>query len=226
MTAKRSRRGGRREGAGRRRARENRLDPQHVTREPLTSKHPVHVMLRTCNDVPRLRQRRFYQAMRAVLRRYLHRRDFRVVHISIQRDHLHLIVEASGTKVLSRRMQSFAINAARSINKAAGRRGKVFRFRYRAKQVRTRDYARNAIAYVLNNWRRHREDEASGVDRTAQLDAYSSAISFTGWKGSVRWKVPIGYEPLPVSAPRTDLLRSAWQWFGRIDPFETPGPSS
>lgn len=182
----------------------------------------MHVMLRTRAGVPKLRQRRFYHAIRRVLRRYLGRLDFRVVHISIQRNHLHLIVEAANAHVLSRRMQSFAINAARAINAAAGRSGKVFAFRYKAKQITTREYARNAIAYVLNNWRRHRED----VGCTAKLDEYSSAISFTGWTVRRGWVVPPGYEPLPVSPPRTGLLQSAWLWRGLIDPFEIPGPPS
>jgi len=32
------------------------------------------------------------------------------------------------------------------------------------------------------------------------------------------------YKPLPVSPPTTSLLTSRWTRFGRIDPFECPGP--
>jgi REP element-mobilizing transposase RayT len=154
----------------------------------------------------------------------LARADIRVVHISIQRTHLHLIVEAADERALTAGMQSFAINAARGINRACKRRGKVFRFRYKAKQITTRSYARNVIAYVLNNWRRHREDRNDRNWGNTLLDAFSSAISFTGWAGNPRWKLPPDYEPLPVASPTTDLLRSAWQWHGLIDPFERPGP--
>jgi putative transposase len=213
-------RGGLRAGAGRKRDRQNQQDPKHVTREPLDTRHPVHVMLRTCDDVPRLRQRRMYEAIREVLLRYVDNREFRVVHISLQQSHIHMIVEAANAERLSRGMQSFAINAARTINRKAKRRGKVFRFRYKAKQLRTREYARNALAYVLNNWRRHRQDTRS----RACLDEFSSAISFDGWAGVKRWNVPAGYQPLHVSRPRTHLLRTDWQWLGLIDPFEIPGP--
>jgi putative transposase len=214
-------RGGRRAGAGRKRDRQNQQDPKHEKREPLETKHPIHVMLRTCDDVPRLRQRRMYEAIREALLRYVDGRHFRVVHISLQQSHIHMIVEAANAEHLSRGMQSFAINAARAINGKARRRGKVFRFRYKAKQLRTREYARNAIAYVLNNWRRHRQDARS----TASIDEFSSAISFTGWARVTGWKVPAGYQPLPVSKPRTHLLRTDWQWLGLISPFEIPGPA-
>jgi hypothetical protein len=116
-------------------------------------------------------------------------------------------------------MASFAIRTARAINAAFGRKGKVFKFRYKAKQIRTREYARNVIAYVLNNWRRHNEDLYDHGAYRQMFDAYSSAYSFTGWIKNPKFK-PGGFEPLPVSAPRTSLLASDWQWYGLVDPYE------
>jgi REP element-mobilizing transposase RayT len=218
-----SKRGGRRAGAGRKK-RGNWQAPSHTKRPPLSFKHPVHVVLRARKRLPEFRVRGVYIGLRRVLARYLDKGDFRVVHISIQNTHLHLIVEAQNKSALTHGMQSLAINAARAINRAFDRQGKVFAFRYSAKQIKTASYARNAISYVLNNWRRHREDFANGRQLTAILDEFSSAISFTCWVGNQRFKPPSGYEPLPVSAPTTVLLQSEWQKFGAIDPFERPGP--
>ena len=214
--------GGRREGAGRKRSKQSLLDPSHAKRELLDARHPVHVILRACDDVETLRQRSMYEAIRDVLPRYLDGEHFRIVHISLQRKHIHLLVEATNKQALSRGMQSFTINAARAINRALDRSGKVFKYRYKAKQVRDRHYARNVIAYVLNNWRRHKEDERDLEERFAKLDRYSSAISFTGWCRRV--EMPPDHRPLAVSRPRTGLLESGWQWHGHIDPFEVPGP--
>lgn len=220
-------RGGRRIGAGRKKT-GRKLGGPHRARPPLLKKHPVHVVLRTTREFQRhvgtLRQRCFYEAIRRVLVRYLEGENFRVVHISIQKNHLHLLVEAANGKALSRGMQSFNINAARAINGAWGRSGKVFAFRYHATQIKSDRYARNALSYVLNNWRRHREDFANGRLDTARLDEYSSAISFTGW--TLRFGTPSDptYEPLPVSPPRTSLLREDWKLYGLISHDETPGP--
>ena len=63
--------------------------------------------------------------------------DFRIVHISIQKNHIHLVVEAANKDALRRGMQRFAIRAARAINAAFNREGKVFAFRYTAKQIKT-----------------------------------------------------------------------------------------
>ena len=220
-TSKRTR-GGARFGAGRKRSKANKYDPSHAKRAPLDFRHPVHAMLRTTESVPWLRQRIMYKAIRETLVHFLNGEHFRVVHISIQQTHVHLIVEASNETELSLGMQRFAIRAARAIRKAHGGAGKVFEHLYEAKQIRDRTYARNALAYVLNNWRRHHEDIRNGQQLPVVFDLYSSAIAFTGW--TQPFEGPENYKPLPVSPPRTGLLQSSWQWHGRIDPFEIPGP--
>jgi len=216
-------RGGKRDGAGRKRNGRGR-DHAHAPRPALSSRHPVHVVLRTLDCVPRLRDREGYSAIRRVLTRYLGRDDFRVVHLSLQHNHIHLLVEAQDQYVLARAMQSFAINAARAINRSNRAYGKVFAYRYHATQITTARHARHALAYVLNNWRRHREDAANLAAINAWIDPYASGISFTGWIYGTRFQCPKGYTPLPVSAARTDLLRCDWKRYGLIDPSEQPGP--
>jgi len=204
--------------AGRKKSDAFKYDPSHAKRPELSLQHPVHVMLRVLTSVPRLRQRDGYEAIRAALIYFVDGAAFRVVHISIQHNHLHLIVEAADKDALRRGMQSFAIRAARALNAAFEREGKVFAFRYKAKQIKTARYARDAIGYVLNNWRKHRADPRN---ESMPFDRFSSSESFTGWTTGDRWKPPdVG---LPVSQPRTQLLSFDWQWFGLIDPFEVPG---
>jgi putative transposase len=214
-------RGGRRKGAGRKRDRW-RSDPPHRARPALSPRHPVHVVLRAQRKLS-WRNGRAYHVIRRVLAHYLGRADFRVVQLSIQHDHLHLLVEAANERALRLGMQSFAIRTARALNRAEGACGKVFAHRYHATPIRTARYARHALAYVLNNWRKHAADYANGRQLTAQLDPYSSAVSFAGWTKT--FAAPARYRPLPVSPPSTYLLRIGWSRHGEIDPFERPGRS-
>src|SRR5215207_3922712 len=207
-TNSKGKRGGFRVDAGRKKTKEFRFDPSHARRPELYFKHPVHVMLRTLPSVPRLRQRAAYEAIRRTLIHFLEAEDFRVVHISIQRNHLHLIVEAANKRALRRGMQRFGIRAARALNDGFDRFGKVFAFRYQAKQIKSADYARNAISYVLNNWRRHAQDRYTG-EMSMPFDRFSSASSFTGW---ARHADDRSAEQLPVSTPQTQLLSFDWQW--------------
>jgi REP element-mobilizing transposase RayT len=159
------RRGGKRRGAGRK-PKGNRAGSPHKKRPVLLGRYPVHVVLRVVKEVGSLRKRHMYKALReatfAVAMRELHDKDkasFRIVHISIQRTHLHLIVEADNKTALSNGMQRFQISAAKQINAAWSigrsrrRRGTVFPDRFHQEIITTPTQARNTLAYVLNNWR-------------------------------------------------------------------------
>jgi len=198
-----------------------RVGGPHRRRPELDPRHPVHVTLRSTRRTS-LRHRSTYDVLRSVLSFYLDNPDFRICHISIQRNHLHLIVEARSKQALSRGMQSFAIRAARAINRSTGSCDDVFADRYHSSQIRTGSYARHALAYVLNNWRRHREDFLNGRMLSANLDEYSSAVSFKGW--TITFAKHPAHDPLPVSPPSTWLLREGWKAHGAIDPQECPGP--
>jgi putative transposase len=86
--------------------------------------------------------------------------------MSIQRDHIHLIVEAECRKALSNGVRGFSISAARQINKAITERGgdrrtgRVISDRFHARPLTSPRAVRNALAYLLSNWRHHGEDRA------------------------------------------------------------------
>ena len=103
---------------------------------------------------------------------------------------------------LSHGMRSLAIMAARAINRVLGRKGRVFAYRYHATAISSPRQMRNALSYVLNNWRRHDEDESSEAAHRASLDPYSTAVHFRGWREGV-FAVPAGFEPLPSAAPES-----------------------
>ncbi len=183
-------------------------------------------MLRVAPEVGRLRGPKAYRALHGAAARMLGRTDFRIVHISLQHNHVHLLVEAHDRVALARGVQAFEIAAARRINRAIGRaRGRVFVHRYHATVLTTPKQARHCLAYVLNNWRRHREDRRSAAARRAAIDPYSTAIHFDGWSGVAgRYVVPAGYDPLPTAPPTVWLLTTGWRRHGPIDPHEVPGP--
>jgi REP element-mobilizing transposase RayT len=217
--------GGFRVGAGRKKSKDRR-DPEHRSRPQHLARNPVHVTMRTLKSVGRLRRGKVYRAAWRALRKIAALVDFRVVHISIQHNHIHLLAEAGSNEALESGMRRLSISLARQINKSLSRRGKVFEFRYHSEEITSPTQTRNALAYVLNNWRRHREDEGFDVSaRTAKLDKFSSAILFTGWADFRLTVWPENYDPLPVSPPQTWLLKVGWQLARRpIKPSDTPGP--
>ena len=185
--------------------------------------HPIHVGLRVRKDVGRLRRGPIYRALGAALRHTLAEAGFRVVHTSIQHNHLHFLVEADDKAAFGHGIRSLTITAALAINGVCGRRGRVFEYRYSAKPITNPRQARNALAYVLNNWRRHHEHLRSEAAGRSRLDPYSTAIRFDGWKEAPQLAVRDDYEPLPAAAAETWLLRVGWRRHGPISAYEVPG---
>jgi REP element-mobilizing transposase RayT len=198
---------------------------RHETRPEITRHEPILITARVERGCASLRRGKIYQAVRRALRRAIERADFRVVHFSIQSNHLHMLAEADHKTALSRGMQGLLISAARHINHAWKRSGTVFPDRYHERIIKSPRQCRNAIRYVLNNWRRHREDVA-GEPSNWTLDKFSSAVSFAGWKElgeGKTWAIPPDYEPLPTAQPTTWLLTTGWKRHGAISAFDVPG---
>jgi REP element-mobilizing transposase RayT len=195
------------------------------------------------SEIGSLRKRHLYSALRdatiAVATRELAYDEvngaFRIIHISIQKTHIHMIVEADNKLAMSRGMQSFMISAAKHINRAYSekmklsqrRRGAVFADRYHQEIIETPRQARHALSYVLNNWRKHREPLA----QQCEVDPFSTGAHFTGWRERADEVVSFGrdvYEPHVVYFPKTWLLSEGWRKAGTISYFEVPsaGPTS
>jgi len=192
------------------------------------SRHsPAHTILRVERDIATLRKRDAYHAIRIALRSSLSRPDFRVVHISLQRKHIHLVVEADDERALACGMRGLEIAIARRLNAAISdergtrRSGRVFSDRYHARILRTPRDVRNVIGYVLNNWRHH--DEHREIDAMSwHVDYFSSAPTFDGWAEG-RPPLPSEYQPLETSPPATWLLGTGWRRHGPISMYAVPG---
>ena len=212
----------------------------HKKRPGLKPWCPVHVVLRVHEGVGSLRKRLMYRALRAAtitaaLRELNFDTEaaFRIVHVSIQRNHVHMLVEAANATALSRGMQGFQISAAKHINAAYSkqvrlvrrRRGSVFPDRFHQEIITTPRQARHALSYVLNNWRKHEEDRTRTAS-TWNVDPFSTGALFAGWKeregATTLWRWRETYEPLVVYLPRTWLLRVGWTKHGRISFNEVP----
>ena len=177
--------GGKRRGAGRK-PKGPRPGPSHGARLEHDPRHPVHVTIRVVGSACGLRRRDLYLALREATIVTAKREDFRIVHMSIQRDHIHQIVEAASTAALSNGVRGFSISAARQVNKAITARGlrrtgRVIGERFHARPLTSPRAVRNALAYLLCNWRHHGEDRAPFAT-TWKVDPFSSGAVFFGWK--------------------------------------------
>jgi REP element-mobilizing transposase RayT len=136
-----------------------------------------HVVLRIRRGLPWLRTPRTYRVLERAFRRGKEKHGFAVVQYSVQGDHLHLLVEAESKVQLARGLQGLTIRIAKNLNRFWRRRvGSVFADRYFARAVQTAKEIKRALAYVLNNARKH------GVWSSAsEPDPFSSGRWYSGW---------------------------------------------
>ena len=220
------RRGGPREGAGRKPT-GDRAGVSHRTRPALASRFPVHVTLKLVRGLlgrNGLRKRRYGRLISRAFFMGCSRFGFRIIEFSIQGTHLHLICEAKDAQALTLGIQGLSIRIAKGLNRALERKGTVFADRYHARILRTPLEVRRALLYVLNNHLRHQIDRRrlrSPLTGVRSADRYSSGPVFSGWKVKPLNAVP---QTDMVAEPRTWLLRVGWRRHGLLRLDELPGP--
>jgi len=172
-----------------------------------------------------LRSLAVVRAVEEAFRRMRGREGFRLVHYSLQGNHLHAVVEAADRDALGRGMKALGIRFAKAVNRGLRRRGPVVWERYHAVVLKAPAQVRNALRYVLLNARRHAaQGHTSRQPAPAvRLDPASSARWFDGWSRRPRDEREPPAAPSPTSAPRTWLLAVGWRRRGLIDPSDVPG---
>jgi REP element-mobilizing transposase RayT len=184
----------------------------HRPRQEFRSPHPAHITLRLVKGLPSLRQPRTHEVLKRALWWGSERFGLRIVHYVVLSNHIHLLAEARHARALERGVRGLAVRIARALNAHWDRSGRVIEHRFHARTLTTPLEAKNAIAYILLNARRH------GL-HVPDIDPYSSAAWFDGWKEDV--SLPpgvIGWLP----KPRTWLLTDGWKRHGRLDPWYLP----
>jgi hypothetical protein len=183
---------------------------------------PAHLTLRVAKHVWNLRTRRCFSVIHSAFCKAsahgIARETFRLIHYSVQGNHLHLLVEADDRAALMRGAKGLSVRLARALNRVMGLRGQVFSDRYHVQLLTGPARVRWALRYVLCNARRH---AAQRGDRYAPgwLDPYSSARFFDGWRAGAAPTVPDD----SITHPKSWLLTTGWRKRGLLAPDEVPG---
>ena len=216
------RHGGARKGAGRK-PKGHAAGPSHAARVSTPSRHPLLVTQKLCAGLPSLRQDAEFTVLREAFADAARRDGFRIVHFSVQSNHIHYICEARDARSLTSGMRSLGVMIALRLNRLWQRSGQVFAERFHARALATPNEVRQALAYVLNNAQKH------GIIGDG-ADPFSSGPSFDGWKPEAAPPISRARQvqrapltPVPLAAAETWLLRVGWRQRGLIGLREIPG---
>ena len=194
--------------------------------------------MRRVRQAPSLRSERIF---RCILRQlaWARHQGVRVVHYSVQHDHLHLIVEGTDRLDISSQMRKLFSRVARAVNSIAQRRGSLFRDRHHRVELNCPTKARNALVYVLFNDRKHHAQNGGAISEAFWNDLDD--------RTSIAWLAPVDWDPrarpppdfiarlrardsdidglgAARSAPRTWFAQAGWRirGGGRLSLYELP----
>ena len=174
--------------------------------------------MRARGGLPSFREQALFTAMRTAITA-ASGGAFRVVHFSVQTNHVHLVVEAHDARALSSGMLGLNVRMARAINRVLRVRGSVWKERYHAHSLETPREVRNALVYVLMNAKKH------GV-RFSGIDRFSSAPWFDGFADLAPSSSGRPTVPRPTALPKTWLAGEGWRLRGLLRVEERPSPTS
>ena len=178
----------------------------HLRRPPVDPNHPHLITVRVRRGTWNLRSQRCFATIVEAFGKAHEREDFRVVHYSVQGNHLHLLVEANDRRAMSNGMRALLISLARRLNVLMAQGGSRFTDRYHERALGSPRAVRTALRYVLTNAAKHHGHEL--------VDPYSSGPWFTGWPENTqrpRWTPCTGP---PTARPESWLLRGGWRRAG------------
>lgn len=139
-----SRWGGRRTGAGRKRMHSRGVS--HRKRSRVSRHTPTHINMKYRAQI---RNKDFLRILkRAILNS--RKKGLRILHYSVQSNHIHFIIEADNNHFLERGMRSLTVTLVSGINK-----GRVQLQRYHLHVLRSLREVKNAVKYVCFNNEKH-----------------------------------------------------------------------
>lgn len=152
--------GGYRKGSGRTRLHSKGV--AHRAREKVKHYHPLHINFKFRTFIKK-------KASLRILKRALinaRKQGLRIVHFSMQSNHIHLIIEAKDNSVLSSGMRALTVTFAKGLKK-----GKVQLERYHLHVLKTKRETKHAVHYVMFNQQKHEKGTYT------ILDEFTSAMT-------------------------------------------------
>ncbi len=83
------------------------------------------------------------------------KQGLKVIHYSLEYDHIHLLIEADNNLVLGKGMQSFGVTIAKAINRLKKIKGGVYLHRYHLRIITGPKQLKNVMNYIFTNGIKH-----------------------------------------------------------------------
>ncbi|MGZ3789032.1 MAG: transposase [Bacteriovorax sp.] len=84
------------------------------------------------------------------------RQGLKVIHYSLEYDHVHLLIEADNNYILGKGMQAFGVTLSKAINRMRKLKGGVYKHRYHFRHISSARELKNVMNYIFTNGLKHK----------------------------------------------------------------------
>lgn len=142
---------------------------RHTRRFRLKKPSSLHLTVKVRDNKADIQSKRILKALHYAIKR-ARLKGLRVVHYTLEYNHVHLLVESVDNKILHKGMQAFGITIAKAINKIKKTKGTVYKNRYHLRLINSPKQLKNALHYIFNNGIKHKRTNS-------RIDLFNSMIA-------------------------------------------------
>lgn len=134
---------------------------RHRGRETLLKTSSLHLTVKVDRNKADIKSKPILQILkRSILR--ARKQGLKVLHFTLEWDHVHLLIEADNNLELGKGMQAFGVTFAKGINKIKKNSGKVYKHRYHFRKINSGRELKRVMNYIFTNGEKHRT--ATSID--------------------------------------------------------------
>ncbi len=160
---------------------------RHTPRPLITRRASLHLTVKVKRNKADIKNKAVLAILkRAILNARL--KGLRVIHYTLEYDHVHLLIEADNNKILGKGMQAFGVTLAKAINRLWKLKGEVYKHRYHFSRIESPRELKNVMNYIFNNGVKHRTAK-SIINPFNSIKVEMKFKLFTNEKLEVDWNL-------------------------------------
>ena len=132
---------------------------RHIARDQIKRITPLHLTIKIEAKKAGIKNKNILKILHHSIKK-ARLLGLRILHYTLEYDHVHFLVEADSNEVLGRGMQSFGISFSKGINKINQTNGRVFKTRYHFRKLKTPTEIKNVFNYILGNGIKHKHSSS------------------------------------------------------------------
>ncbi|MBP9682556.1 MAG: transposase [Bacteriovorax sp.] len=183
---------------------------RHTARPKITRFTALHLTIKVRSNKADIKSKKILKALHHAIKR-ARLKKLKVVHYTLEFNHLHLLIECESHQILHQGMQALGISLAKAINKIKLLKGSVYKHRYHFRRLATRRELKNALHYIFNNGKKHKRTRSI-------LDPYNSLVA--------EKRIPADVEKIILRSPFLSELRRELQTVLDVGKFYGMGVST